>query len=128
MTQEQFNQVVAYLSDANRDVLIEVELPNRSRQRFESTFSTLTHNHPLPTITTQAPYYIWPDGANKWGIELRLYFISDENLPDFLNAICVNNNRHGYEQFDKRINSNEFIYDILARGFVLGTQIPERIH
>jgi len=127
MTQTEFNEAVIYLSNANRQTLIEVELPLTSQVRFENIYANLTNNHPLPTITTQAPYYVWPDGANKWGVELRLYFISDANLPNALNVLCVNNNRHGYEQYDKRINNNDFIYDLFSRGYVLNTQMPGRI-
>ncbi|MCK9425109.1 MAG: hypothetical protein M0Q21_03600 [Ignavibacteriaceae bacterium] len=127
MTAEQFNQVVAYLRDPNRNVLIEVELPNTAKQRFETTYTALTNNYPLPANSTQSPYYVWGDGANKWGIESRLYFISDANLPAFLANICVNNTRHDYRQYDMRINNNEFIYDLFSRGFILGDQIHGRI-
>jgi hypothetical protein len=128
MTQTEFDESVIYLSDPNRQTLIEVELPFGSRERFENTYANLTNNYPLPTNMAQAPYYVWDEGANKWGVELRLYFISDENLPAALASLCVNNNRHGYEQFDRRINNNDFIYDLFSRGYILDTQIPGRIH
>lgn len=127
MTQTEFDEAVIYLSHPNRQTIVEVELPLNSQVRFENLYAKLTNNYPLPDSIIQAPYYVWPDGANKWGVELRLYFISDENLQDALNSLCVNNNRHGYEQYDKRINNNDFIYDLFSRGFVLGEQIPSRI-
>lgn len=127
MTQVEFDEAVIYLRDPNRQTLIEVELPLSSQIRFENLYSNLTGNYPLPANTSEAPYYIWGVGANKWGVELRLYFISDENLPIALASLCVNNTRHGYEQFDKRINNNDFIYDLFSRGYILNTQIPSRI-
>ncbi|MHB8336960.1 MAG: hypothetical protein ACYC6P_08370 [Ignavibacteriaceae bacterium] len=128
MTQTEFDESVIYLSDPTRQTLIEVELPVNSQTRFENLYATLTNNFPLPVSTEQAPFYIWAAGANKWGVELRLYFVSDGNLPNSLNELCVNNNRHGYEQYDRRINNNDFIYDLFSRGYVLNTQIPGRIH
>ena len=127
MTQQDFDEAVIYLSDPNRQTIIEVELPLSSQIRFENIYANLTNNYPLPTNTTQAPYYVWDEGANKWGVELRLYFISDDNLPDPLASICVNNNRPGYRQYDRRINNNDFIYDLFSRGYILDTQIPGRI-
>lgn len=128
MTQAEFDQAVIYLSDPNRQTLIEVELPLSSQVRFENIYANLTGKHLLPVNTAEAPYYVWGAGANKWGVELRLYFISDANLPVALAPLCVNNNRHGYQQYDKRINNNDFIYDLFSRGYVLNTQIPGRIH
>jgi hypothetical protein len=127
MTQEEFDNAVNYLSVPDRNTLIEAELPNSSQARFENLYTNLTNNHPLPAIVTEAPYYVWAPGTNKWGVELRLYFISDDNLPEALEELCVNNNRHGYEQYDKRINNNDFIYDLFTRGFVIGEQIAGRI-
>lgn len=127
MTQTEFDEVVVYLSDPNRQTLIEAELPFGSQERFENSYADLTENYPLPVNTAQAPYYVWDEGANKWGVELRLYFLSDQNLPPALASLCVNNNRHGYEQYDRRINNNDFIYELFSRGYILGTQIPGRI-
>jgi len=123
MTTEEFNNICAYLNHNNRRVLIEVELRNNLRSEFEAKYNLLTNGHSLPNNTNEAPYYVWPDGANKWGVELRLYFISDANIPNQLENLCVNNNRPGYEEYDKRINNNDLIYSLFERGFVLGTQI-----
>ena len=121
MTIDGFDTICAYLENINRRVLIEVELANNSRNNFETKYNTLTNGQPLPN-KNEDPYYIWQDGANKWGIELRLYFISDENIPNQLENLCVNNNRHGYEKYDKRINNNNLIYSLFEKGFALGTQ------
>ncbi|MBW7842661.1 MAG: hypothetical protein LC124_13555 [Ignavibacteriales bacterium] len=127
MTQEEFDNAVTYLSNPGRNTLIEAELPNSSQIRFENLYANLTNNHPLPAMITEAPYYVWTPGTNKWGVELRLYFISDRNIPEALEELSVNNSRHGYEQYDKRINNNDFIYDLFTRGFVIGEQITGRI-
>ncbi len=123
MTMEEFNQALGYLREPIREVLIEAEMPASSQNRFENIYLTSTDGRPLPNRTDSAPYYVWESGANKWGVELRLYFISDSNIPGSLRELCVNNNRHGYEKYNKRINNNEFIYNLFENGFVLGEQI-----
>lgn len=123
MTLEEFNQAIVYLRESNCEVLIEAEMPSSSQTRFENIYSTSTGGAPLPARTDCAPYYVWEPGANKWGVELRLYFVSDPNIPNALDEMCVNNNRPGYERYDKRINNNEFIYDLFENGFVLGEQV-----
>ncbi len=101
MTQAEFDEAVVYLSESIRQTLIEVELPLSSQVRFENIYANLTNNYPLPVNTVEAPYYVWDVGTNKWGVELRLYFISDANLPVALSLLCVNNSRPGYQQYDK---------------------------
>lgn len=123
MTNQEITIAVNYLKNPARRVLIEAEMPANSQQEFETKYTALTNGHLVPTDANKSPYYIWPRGANKWGIELRLYFIADLDLPDKLNQICVNNNRHGYENYNKRINSNDFIFSLFERGFILGDQI-----
>ena len=127
LTQSQIDILVDYLKDPARHVLVEAEMPDTSQNTFIAKYSALSGGHPLPGRSTEAPYYIWPQGTNKWGIELRLYFISDDDMPSFLTPPrCRNNNRHGYDQ-DKRINDNDLIYILISRGFVLGPQVPGRI-
>lgn len=123
MTMEEFNQALNYLRDPIREVLIEAEMPVSSQNRFENIYTLSTGGSPLPARTDCAPYYVWELGANKWGVELRLYFISDSDIPKALEELCVNNSRHGYDKYDKRINNNEFIYNLFENGFVLGEQV-----
>jgi hypothetical protein len=128
MTNKEFNQAVAYLSNPNRQTFIEAELIDSKRINFENKYLRLTNNYPLPTDSTSSPYFVWRAGTNKWSVELRIYFIADENIPQFLNTISTSNTRYGYEKYNRRINRNTFIYDLFARGFVLGDQITGRIN
>jgi hypothetical protein len=119
MTARQLDQAYDYFTKPNMQVYIEAESAHSSRLRFEVNYALLTNNQPLPPNTDERPYFVLQPTADKWGIELRIYFIAD-NLPDFLDEISTSNTRPGYEEFDRRINNNELINYLFSRGFTLG--------
>jgi hypothetical protein len=123
MTQQELIINLGYLANPIRDALIEVELSEKDRARFEGNYSTLTQNFPLPPNSDTSPYYVWPSGANKWGIEARAYFISNNNLPQSLSDILEPRrfqNRPGYDNWKRRISTKDFIYKLFEFGFTLG--------
>ncbi|MCP9200813.1 hypothetical protein MKO06_12910 [Gramella sp. GC03-9] len=121
MTTEELNQAYNYFTQPNIQTYIEAEVAHTSRNRFERDYAEFTGNQPLPVDTNSKPYFVLAPNANKWGIELRIYFTEDEdNIPEFLDALATSNTRPGYEMYDKRINNNELINYLLSRGFTLG--------
>jgi hypothetical protein len=122
MTKNEFQISLEYLSNHRNQVWIEVEMRHVDKKRFDKIYNDST-GLDVPTITDSFPYYVWAPDADpnsKWGIELRLYFVSDNNLPESLQTITKNNNRHGYEEYNKRINNNDFIFALFENGFHLG--------
>ena len=122
--------IAGYLANPKRNTLIEIEMHPNSRERFEKWYKEVSNNFPLPARTDISPYYIWPEGANKWGRQSRVYFSSNQNIPEILSSILEPreiNTRHGYEQFDKRFNGNDIIDRLIELGFVVGTQDTNRI-
>ncbi len=122
MTDQEFLNCLNYLMLIHNDVWLEVEMRHKDKNRFDNQYSQFT-GLDVPTNTSTYPYYVWEPNADpnsKWGIELRLYYVSDENTPQELLDISRNNNRHGYENYDKRINNNEFIWKLFQNGFRLG--------
>jgi len=124
MTQQEIQDAVNYfitLRNSGR-ILIEAEMREKDRTRFETKYTALTGTA-VPTISNTLPYYVWapnPDPNHKWGIELRIYFVSDAMTTAPLMSRAKNNSRHGYTQFDKRINYNKLIWALFANGFRLG--------
>jgi len=121
MTAQELQQTVNYFNsirNSNR-IWIEAEMPDGSRNSFSTKYQNLT-GVPVPTDSSKHPYYVWAEGANKWGVELRVYFSSDDSLPDCLRNIVTSNGRGGYEQYDMRVNKNEIIWELFSNGFVLG--------
>ena len=130
MNTEDLILIAGYLANPDRNTLIEIEMHPSSREKFESWYATASNNFPLPNRTDRSPYYIWPDDANKWGRQSRVYFTSNQNLPEIFNSILEPrsiNTRHGYEKFDKRFNGNYIIDRLIELGFVVGTQDADRI-
>lgn len=114
---------MGYLANPIREIVIEIELPITQRQRFEHKYSQLTRNFPLPLNSGARPYYIWPDGTNKWGIETRIYFVSNQNLPQSLFEVLEPRkiqNRPGYENWQRRISRKKVVYKLFEHGFVIG--------
>lgn len=122
MTPQEFQQCLAYLNARENTVWIEVEMRQKDKIRFDTKYTSCT-GLAVPVNASTLPYYVWSSNAapdDKWGIELRIYFVSDNNLPAPLQALSKNNNRHGYKQYDKRINNNSFIWQLFQNGYKLG--------
>jgi hypothetical protein len=121
MTQQEVQDIVNYFDSIRNSgrIWIEAEMPNDSKNSFDTKYQKLT-GATVPTNSSSYPYYVWEPGANKWGIELRVYFSSDDSIPDCLQNIVTDNSRGGYEEYDARANSNEVIWKLFANGFVLG--------
>jgi len=122
MTDAEFQTCLAYLNTRRNVVWIEVEMRHKDKARFDTRYNSYT-GLAVPTNSDTFPYYVWSPNADpndKWGIELRLYFTSDGILPASLQTLSRNNSRHGYEQYDKRINNNAFIWKLFQNGYKLG--------
>ncbi|WP_034920893.1 hypothetical protein [Gillisia sp. CAL575] len=119
MTTQELNQAYEYFTQPNVQTYIEAEVANSSLNRFERDYAEYTGNQPLPIDTNSKPYFVLGPEANKWGIELRIYFTED-NIPEFLDTLSTSNTRPGYEIYDRRINNNELINYLFSRGFTLG--------
>lgn len=128
MTEQELNIAFEYFSNPIRYTYIEAEIKNTSQRTFESNYARLTNNYPLPNETYDSPYYVLPPDADKWGIELRIYFVADDNIPEFLDDISTVGGRPGYDLYNRRINNKELIEYLFSRGFVLGDQFPDRLH
>lgn len=124
MTQQEIQEAITYFNsirNSNR-IVIEAEMRNKDKNRFDTKYISFT-GHNVPANSSTLPYYVWAvnaDPDSKWGIELRIYFISDITTPQCLLNRAKNNSRHGYEQYDKRINYNTLIWELFANGFILG--------
>jgi hypothetical protein len=122
MNAQDFTNCLTYLTARKSSVWIEVEMRHKDKPRFDKRYSEET-GFGVPSNSDKYPYYVWSadaDPDDKWGIELRLYFISDGNIPAPLDRIAKDNSRPGYETYNRRINNNEFIWQLFQNGFKLG--------
>ena len=114
MTPQEFFECLGYLAAPHRETKLDAEVPESSRARFEEKYYKLTGIHPIPDNHN---YYILHPGADKWGIELRIYFIANNNIPSALNRMRVTP-RPG-TKYNSRINDNKFIWKLVEYGFRL---------
>lgn len=124
MTDQEIQQAVTYFTGIQNSgrVWIEAEMRHKDKVRFDTKYTSLT-GLVVPPNSDRLPYYVWSPNAapnSKWGIELRIYYISDNNTPQVLLNRSKNNSRHGYTQYDKRINYNKLIWELFQNGFQLG--------
>ena len=124
MTNQEFYVCAGYLAKTLCITAIEVEMPIRRQPNFVSDYGVWTRNYPLPTNSNTAPYYVWQTSNNddKWGLEIRCYFNSNDQMPQQLFNVLeprLFQNRPGYLH-ERRISTNDFIIKLLQNGFILG--------
>jgi len=109
-----FFESLGYLASENRFTKLDVELPQNNQTKFETKYNRLTGINPKPDDVN---YYVLHPNADKWGIELRIYFISNGNLPSHINHLVVKPRPD--EIYNCRINNNKLIWELIQYGFRL---------
>ena len=115
MSQNEFFETLGYLSSPQRSCKLDAEMHSKAQREFESMYSRLTGVTP---IVDNHNYYILHEGADKWGVELRIYFDAEErNIPSIIRNM-VRSSRPG-EPRTSRINDNSLIWKLIEYGFLL---------
>lgn len=121
MNNYDFYESLGYLSTPIRQTKLDAELPIKEKTKYESKYHKLTGLIPKPDNKN---YYILHDEVDKWGIELRIYFISSGIIPQALNKMAVQ--PRPATKYTHRINNNEFIWKLIQAGFLLGDLQDEK--
>lgn len=108
---------VGYLASNERQTKLDAELHKRAQSRFESKYQAITGVTPK---SDDVNYYLLHKDADKWGVELRIYFISNSNMPLYLKGRVVDPRPGG--RYDSRINDNKFIWKLIEYGFRLSDE------
>lgn len=123
MTNGDFFEALGYLCNPTRQCKLDAEMHPESQPAFESRYFRLTDKRPPPD---RYNYYVLHEGADKWSIELRIYFNASSNIPPNISSMVVE--PPPGVSHNARINRNEFIWRLIEHGFLLGnTQDAERI-
>ncbi len=109
---EELNKIVKYFED-NSTCLIEAEVKDTQVASFKETYKTLTGSEDIDSTHFHSI-------SNKWGIELRIYYTSNENTPREVLELSTSNSRPGFTEYTKRICNNEIIYELFKKGFKIG--------
>ncbi|MFH1371953.1 MAG: hypothetical protein ABII09_11805 [Planctomycetota bacterium] len=124
MDDHDFFIVLGYLAKPIRQCKLDAEMPTKEQSKFTSRYMRLTGITPQPDNRN---YYILHEGADKWGLELRLYFIAENSsVPPILRSMVVT--PRPATIYNKRINDNNLIWHLIEYGLLLGdTQDESRI-
>lgn len=112
-------EIATYLARPDANVEIHAELPVGHREAFEKEYAAATNGHPLPDGKTE-PYYIWPKGTNKYGRELRIYFVRVPPEPPPIQTLYTDHGKWYAKRQQYRINHSMLVMQLLGCGFVLG--------
>jgi hypothetical protein len=108
-----FFLILGYLASIERRTKLDIETHPERRQRLEQKYYRLTGATLFPDNVN---YYVWLPDVNKWGSELRIYFCKNDSIPQALNAMVVRP-RFSANYHNARVNSNEFVWKLIAYGF-----------
>jgi len=127
MTRQQFFEIAGYFANPIRHSRIEIEARENTINNYASYYLAKT-GLKLPLHTDSVT--ILANDANKWGREMRLYFIvtNEEQTPALVKEWMTVGGRPGYELWTQRLNSKDIIDELFEVGFILGyPQNVERI-
>lgn len=98
------------------DVVLEAEVNPGAAARFEARYRSITGSSP----TVGDGYQHQP---NKWGLEVRVYFNSEEDMSDDFSDIDVyveQGDRPYRKRWKYRLNDREFFWSLVEAGYRLG--------
>jgi|GEM_PF-2845054 len=122
MDHEEFFQVLGYLTNPIRRCKLDAEMHELSCNRFERRYEDNAGELP---DSSNPHYIILHQEADKWGIELRIYFDANEEphraIKDLLREPSPGSDRRW------RINNNDLIWDLIYYGFRLAESQNEQL-
>ena len=117
MNENEFYGILGYFSSPKRRTKLDAEVPPGKENNFEEKYERITGTRLMPNDSN---YYILHEGVNKWGVELRIYFIitDNESVPNTVLDLRVS--PPPGSGYNSRINKNLFIWPLIEHGFRLG--------
>jgi len=115
MNDHDFFEILGYLGNPRRQCKLDAEMPAKAQAGFESRYARLTGVTPQPDNRN---YYILHEGADKWGVELRVYFIAiPNNIPPIIRNMAVTPRPSTI--YNRRINDNNLVWRLIEHGLLL---------
>ena len=115
---DELYEIATYLARPETKTDIHAELHPNAQGDFNAEYAAATDGYPLPPESDRAPYYIWHPNVNKFGRQLRIYFLRVPPEPPPIQSLYTDKNkwRGGY-----RINHSNLVMQLFECGFVLGS-------
>lgn len=125
MNPVEFKECLKYLSEPATEAEVHVEMAHSKEDDFRKQYKDITGDYPqFPVGQKYIPYYVWPPDANKWGVQLRLYYKKAGHCPASLAGITTDARKRGKKA---RVNSKDFILKLFSMGFRIGLQNLDRV-
>ena len=126
--EDELYEIAVYLSDPRMETEIHAELPNRHRVSFEEEYNRATNLKP-PEASRKGPYYVWPEGTNKYGRELRIYFNRIPPEPPLIKNLIADHGKWYSRSEQYRINHSRLVMQLFECGYLLGdnSKMQQRI-
>lgn len=109
-------ELVDWIRSSKQQVLIEAEA---KPSRMSSFIAEHNAAYSRTVSTNDEGIVLLQDDANKWGLELRIYFQNKRGMPSAFSAIAKVNNTYK-DQYLYRINDNEIIEELFSNSFHIG--------
>ncbi len=119
MKEDDLYQIASYLAKPEAETDIHAEMLLKNESEFERNYAIATKNYPLPAVARR-PYYIWPEGTNKYGKELRVYFKRVPPEPPIIKTLYTDHGKWYAKRGAYRINHSALVMQLFECGFVLG--------
>lgn len=117
LSEDDLFEVARYLADPDVLTEIHVEILSKDRDKFELDYRRRTNGFGLPA-PRRTPYYIWPHGTNKRGMEMRIYFRELPHAPEVVKRLVADIGK--WKQDRARINHTNLVKQLFECGFVVG--------
>ncbi|MHB1492794.1 MAG: hypothetical protein ACYCSG_00120 [Thermoplasmataceae archaeon] len=112
----EFYRVLGYLASPVRKTKLDIETHPNKAHDVESRYKSYSGN---ALVKDDRNYFVWSPEKNKWGSELRIYFVKNSNIPTSLSNMVVNARFPG-GKYNARVNSNDFVWLLIKYGFLTG--------
>lgn len=124
VTESELFAIANYLSNPDCMVDIHAEMPHDFASDFEHEYNRLTNGSELPEPSSRGPYFIWEPGTNKFGLELRFYFIKIGEVPTELEELYINLSPRTWARRKNyiRVNHTNLVYQLFECGFQIGDE------
>ncbi|MDF2587042.1 MAG: hypothetical protein K0S41_883 [Anaerocolumna sp.] len=109
------DDLIKFFNDTNQHVFIEAEAKPGRMSNFITEYNTY-YGNPTVSMSTDG-IIVLKDDANKWGLELRVYFYDKTNIPQ---GYHVTHNDQYRDNYNYRINSVDVVDALFKKGFKIG--------
>lgn len=103
-----------FFRSTGQSVFIEAEGTPQKIQKFINNYNS-SFRHSIDE--RENGIIVLEDDANKWALELRLYFVNREGIP---NGVHITHTSVYRGEYPYRINNNKVIYDLFELGYCIG--------